>query len=226
MEAQTALTPKARRTRQQILDTATRLFVSKGYDETTMRDIAAEAGCSLGLAYRYFARKEDMVLAVYQDFAAKSEAHVETLEPGMMADRFHQTMLHKLEQMAPYREMIGALFTAAMNPKSDIAVLGANTGDIRDRMTQVFKVAIAGATDAPKEPQVTHLAIVLYSVHLLTLLFWWYDRTPEQRATHELVKFMRDSFVLVRPFLMLPPFAKSLARVAGIVESVFGGQPS
>jgi hypothetical protein len=133
-------------------------------------------------------------------------------------------MVHKLEQMVPYREMIGALFGAAMNPRSDIAVLGTKTGDIRERMTQVFKVAIAGATDAPKEPQVTHLAIVLYSVYLLTLLFWWYDRTPNQRATHELVKFMRDSFVLVRPFLMLPPFGKSLARVAGIVESVFGGE--
>jgi len=224
MDAPTKLTAKAQRTRQNILDTAMRLFTAKGYEETTMRDIAAEAGCSLGLAYRYFARKEDMVLAVYQDFAAKSEAHVETLERGTVADRFHQTMLHKLEQMAPYRAMIGALFEAAMNPKSDIAVLGTNTGDIRDRMTQVFKVAIAGATDAPKEPQVTHLAILMYSVHLLTLLFWWYDRTPEQRATHELVKFMRDSFVLVRPFLMLPPVGKSLARVARIVESVFGGQ--
>jgi AcrR family transcriptional regulator len=221
-----SLTHKGERTRQHILDTAIRLFTSKGYDETTMRDIAEEANCSLGLAYRYFARKEDLVLAIYADFASKSEAHIETLEPGTVADRFYRTMLHKLEQMTPYREMIGAVFGAAMNPKSEIAVLGASTGIIRDRMTRVFKVAIAGAADAPKEPQVTHFAVLLYSVHLLTLLFWWYDQTPDQRATYDLVKFTRDILVLVRPFLVLPPVAKSLARLAGIVEAVFGGDPS
>jgi AcrR family transcriptional regulator len=153
-----------------------------------------------------------------------SEAHIETLKPGTVADRFYQTMLHKLEQMNPYREMIGAVFGAAMNPKSDIAVLGANTANIRERMTHAFKAAVAGATDSPKEPQVTHMAVLLYSVHLLTLLFWWYDRTPDQRATYDLVKFMRDGLVLARPFLVLPPVAKSLARLAEIVETVFGGE--
>ncbi len=217
------LTAKAQRTRQHILETAIRLFATKGYEETTMRDIAAEAECSLGLAYRYFARKEDLVLALYQDLAAKSEAEVETLEPGTLADRYQATMVLKLKQVTPYRETLGALFGSAMNPKSDIAVLGANTAVIRDRMTNVFKTAITGAIDALEEPQATHVANLLYSIHLLTLLFWLYDRTPNQRATYELVKFTRDTLALVRPFLALPLAAKALVRLATIVEPVFGG---
>ena len=148
------------------------------------------------------------------------------LEAGVVAQRYYQTMAQKLKQVTSYRQTLGALFSAAMNPDSDIAVLGANTAAIRDRMTNVFKVAIVGATDAPREPQATHVANLLYSAHLLTLLFWLYDRTPEQRATYELVKFTRDSLALARPFLALPPVAKSLVRLATIVESVFGGEAS
>jgi AcrR family transcriptional regulator len=59
------LTPKAVQTRLHILDTALELFATQGYDATTMREIAAAADCSLGLAYRYFASKEEMVLALY-----------------------------------------------------------------------------------------------------------------------------------------------------------------
>lgn len=51
-------TRKAEQTRQRILDSALELFASKGYEGTTMRDIAAQAECSPGLAYRYFSGKE------------------------------------------------------------------------------------------------------------------------------------------------------------------------
>jgi AcrR family transcriptional regulator len=49
------LTPKARRSRERILEAALELFAERGYGATTMRDVAREAGASLGLAYRYFA---------------------------------------------------------------------------------------------------------------------------------------------------------------------------
>ena len=43
----TQLTPKGERTREHILDTALSLFIEKGYDATTMRDIAVAAESSL-----------------------------------------------------------------------------------------------------------------------------------------------------------------------------------
>ena len=41
------LTPKARRTRGRILEAALGLFAEKGYEATTMRDVAREAEASL-----------------------------------------------------------------------------------------------------------------------------------------------------------------------------------
>ncbi|OKI24386.1 hypothetical protein A6A07_05860 [Streptomyces sp. CB03911] len=51
-------TGKSEQTRALILETAMRLFKERGYDKTTMRAIAAEAGVSVGNAYYYFASKE------------------------------------------------------------------------------------------------------------------------------------------------------------------------
>jgi AcrR family transcriptional regulator len=46
------------RKRQQILDGARRLFLSKGFDASSMADIAHEAGVSKGTLYVYFDSKE------------------------------------------------------------------------------------------------------------------------------------------------------------------------
>lgn len=51
------------RRRQQILNAAMACFARKGFHQTTMADIAAEAGVSDTLAYRYFSGKEELVEA-------------------------------------------------------------------------------------------------------------------------------------------------------------------
>jgi AcrR family transcriptional regulator len=62
----TALTKKAEATSARILDVALDLFRRQGFEQTTMRGIAAEAGVSLGSAYYYFESKEDLVMAFYE----------------------------------------------------------------------------------------------------------------------------------------------------------------
>lgn len=47
--------------RQQILSAAMSCFARKGFQQTTMADIAAEAGVSDTLAYRYFSSKQDLI---------------------------------------------------------------------------------------------------------------------------------------------------------------------
>jgi AcrR family transcriptional regulator len=50
--------------RNRILDAAQRCFAGRGFHAATMADIAETAGISAGLAYRYFASKDAIVLAI------------------------------------------------------------------------------------------------------------------------------------------------------------------
>ncbi|MCX2932238.1 TetR/AcrR family transcriptional regulator [Mycobacterium sp. CVI_P3] len=52
---------KKAQTRRSIQDHALRLFVTKGYDETTVEEIAAAAGVSHMTFFRHFPRKEEVV---------------------------------------------------------------------------------------------------------------------------------------------------------------------
>lgn len=67
-------TRKSDATRALILDTALRLFAERGYERTTMRTIAAEAGVSVGNTYYYYDSKEHLVQGFYDRI---SELHTQ-----------------------------------------------------------------------------------------------------------------------------------------------------
>ncbi|MGP9806190.1 TetR/AcrR family transcriptional regulator [Paracoccus sp. NSM] len=59
--------PERRKARQEtVLDAAMQLFATKGVHQTTMKDICEAAAISPGALYRYFASKDDIILALAQ----------------------------------------------------------------------------------------------------------------------------------------------------------------
>lgn len=56
---------EAKGTRERILDVALDLFVEKGFDKTSLREIAAQLGFSKAALYYHFASKDDILLALH-----------------------------------------------------------------------------------------------------------------------------------------------------------------
>src|SRR5215217_5988493 len=216
-----ALTPKALRTRERILEAALGLFAEKGYEATTMRGVAREAGASLGLAYRYFASKEEFALALYMRLAEESEDWArDRLAGGTVAERFEAAMLAKLDQVSPHRGPLAALLTRALDTNSRLSALGESTAAVREKMGGVFLEVVRGASDAPGEKQAMQLGNVLYALHLAIILYWFHDKTPEARATRELVGSARETLRYLRPALRLAPMTRVLSRLAGSLGNV------
>ncbi|MBB5938598.1 TetR/AcrR family transcriptional regulator [Streptomyces zagrosensis] len=65
--------------RSRIGAAARRRFSRDGFDQTSMPDIAAEAGVSVGAPYRYFAGKEEIILEIAGDAFRMMFAPVERL---------------------------------------------------------------------------------------------------------------------------------------------------
>ena len=70
---------KGEGTGEHILETALGLFRDKGFDATTMRDVARAADMSLGAAYYYFPSKEAIVLSYYEQVVERRRAKAEGL---------------------------------------------------------------------------------------------------------------------------------------------------
>ncbi|MHA1212180.1 MAG: TetR/AcrR family transcriptional regulator [Candidatus Heimdallarchaeota archaeon] len=80
---------KKEQRRESILETALGLFVEKGFEATTMREIAKAEGISETLLYRFFSKKQDVLLGILQTrFLISIKSLEELLEAtrGMMPD--------------------------------------------------------------------------------------------------------------------------------------------
>ena len=62
--------------RREILDAAVELFASRGFNETTVQDIAAAAGVATGTVYLYFPSKDHVLLALHSRLGEDLAAHV------------------------------------------------------------------------------------------------------------------------------------------------------
>ena len=73
--------------RDKILNASRELFISQGYENTTIEQIAEKARVGLGTAYNYFKSKEELfILAIADDMADKAENDLGKLNyPGCSA---------------------------------------------------------------------------------------------------------------------------------------------
>lgn len=86
-------------TRQRIQRQALRLFTDRGYDATTVNDVADAAGVSAMTVYRNFPTKEDLVL--YDDFDQLTATTITELPAtGSLTDRIGRTVLTILDLAA------------------------------------------------------------------------------------------------------------------------------
>ena len=63
-------TPQGAAAKRHLYATALQRIAARGYEGTTLRDIAEQAGVSVGLLYRYFPSKQAIVIALYDELSA------------------------------------------------------------------------------------------------------------------------------------------------------------
>lgn len=91
---------------------AAELFASKGFHETTMRDIARRAGMLPGSIYYHFPSKEDLLVAVYEAGVERLVERIDDADPGETAapwDRLEAVMAAHVEAIldeSPYARVI------------------------------------------------------------------------------------------------------------------------
>lgn len=198
--------------RQRLYEVALKLMAKKGFESTTLRDVANEAGVSVGLLYRYFPSKRAIIIALYEELSADYARQAAAMPRGRWRDRFIFALQTSLTVLEPHRVALGAL-TPVLVGAPEEGVFAESAAFSRLRVQGVFEDAVAGATDAPADSIARPVGRLLYMVHLAVLLWWLLDRSPDQRATAGLVALLRRALPLGAVVLRLPP-VRSLVTTA------------
>ena len=85
--------------RQEILDTAMKLFYEKGYEKTSMTDIACALHIAQGLCYRYFPSKEALFDAAIDQYA---QAQVDRM--AVILEKKGLALTQLIEEMPTFLE--------------------------------------------------------------------------------------------------------------------------
>jgi AcrR family transcriptional regulator len=93
-------------TRERILDAALDLFIEKGFDKTSLREIAEQLGVTKAALYYHFASKEDILMALHLrlhefGFEALTELGEQEPTPARWADLLDQIV----DQMLAHRKI-------------------------------------------------------------------------------------------------------------------------
>jgi AcrR family transcriptional regulator len=211
--------------RQQLYQTAIKLIASRGYEATTLRDIAKKANVSVGLLYRYFPSKRAVVLALYDDLSAEYAARASKTKPGPWRERFLFALETSLEVLGRERDTLAAL-TPVLVGDANEGLFAPATAFSRRRVQAVFHEVVHGASDAPPEAEdAAALGRLLYVVHLAVILWWLLDKSPHQRATTGLVAMIERMLPIAAVTLRLAP-AKAFVHAVDELcrEGLFGDE--
>jgi TetR/AcrR family transcriptional repressor of uid operon len=178
--------------RAQILEAAIVCFAKRGFHQTSMHDVSAEAGISVGLIYRYFANKEAVI-------AAMAERHKEEIHD----------LLERARQAPSLFESLEILFTAHCSESSpkvlsafvvDLYAEASRNPPVADLVRDVLETAMDGVTDLiARSPEVKQAATHGLKPHELAELIFAAARgmlmfdvlqpqemTAAERRTHQL----------------------------------------
>jgi AcrR family transcriptional regulator len=213
---------KAARTRSAIIDAALLLFRERGYDATTMRAVATEAGVSVGNAYYYFESKEQLIQGFYDraqvDHAAAARPVLEA--ESDLAARIVGVGEAWLEVMAPYRPFAGKFFKNAAEPTSPLSPFSAESSPARDAAVTLWAEVLDGSdAKIPKRIR-PELPELLWLYFMGMVLFWVHDPTPDVSATRRVLQRTAPLVVRAIALTRLPVMRSLLDDVVALLQDI------
>lgn len=193
-----------------------------GYEAATLREVAKEAGVSVGLLYRYFPSKRAVLIALYDELSAEFVARTASMPSGRWRDRFLFALNTSLHVLSPHRAPLRGLIPVLVGDGEE-GIFGERVAFSRRRVQDVFERSAAGATDAPSKPLADALGRLLYLVHLAVLLWWLLDKSPKQRATTALVALIGQLLPSAALTLRLPVVRKFVTSADALVGDALIG---
>ena len=174
------LGPRAQARHDRILDAARRVFVRQSVDDTTVDDIAQEAGLSRATFYRAFTGVEAVIQELYTAYTqhvlgrlARTLPSGPEEDPEEWLDRVVAGMIEDVHAQGP---LLRVLFREELRPGSDAARF--HVERIENQIVQISQWWIT-ATGMPADATIIHCLVLLFQA--VTLHVARQDTSPDER---------------------------------------------
>jgi AcrR family transcriptional regulator len=162
-----------RAVRGELTQLAVEMFVDKGYDETTIDELAAAAGMSKRTFFRYFTSKEELVMGKYE---VLGEQLAEDLAARPAGEPIWTSLRHMFGQVADYFESEARSATTIAMEKivRDHPALNASYLDRVSRMQELVleKARIRTGWQDPADPRAAAIVGAAFSCLLAAWATW------------------------------------------------------
>ncbi len=175
---------KKRETRRRIVACARNLFIEKGFEQTTTRDIAERAGIAAGTMFNYFPTKEALAMTIVDEALDEAGAEFETRLRGdeSLDEALFAHVAVGLRHLAPHHGYVGQVLETALSQFSG----GEACQQARQlRVDHLDTVAeLISSRGAPAAVPPSAITMHLYwTLYLGVLSFWTADETPHREDT-------------------------------------------
>jgi AcrR family transcriptional regulator len=213
---------KSEATRARILESALATFRERGFEKSTMREIAAAAGVAVGATYYYFDSKDAIVMAFYQRAQQEMAPSLDAIlsDAKTLEARLRGLITHKFKYFYANRALLGAL-SAHADPAHALSPFSQETAAIREQDTEFFERAVEDSKVKLPSNISPYLPRLLWLYQMGLLLFWVYDHSPRQARTQILFdKTLKMMLITLR--LAGLPFLRPIHRLAGeLLEIIY-----
>lgn len=206
---------KSEFTKENLFQAAMALFSKQGFEDTTMRAIAAKAKVASGAGYYYYSSKESYVQEYYR---RSHDEHLQSLGDFLSTEKSFEKRLHrlvksKIEQAEPYKDMARALYRVAANPESELSPFSETSKTLRLESLALFQDVVDGSKDKFLSDVKDTLAKYLWFYQMGVILYWIYDTSENSKKTMELIDKTVPLIVWTNDTLQSPwaaPFRKKI----------------
>ena len=213
-------------TRDKVVEVALKLFREEGFQATTMRRIADEAGVSLGNAYYYFAGKDELVHELYTVIQRDHREHAMRVlvEGDPLADNLAAVLRSGLDVMAPYHAFGGTFLQLALPTKSSSSPFSTESSDARSMAIDLMRTTLDMSKQKVPASLSESLPFLLWMVYMGVTLHWVTDSSENQARTRTLVDGLVPVVAKSVRLARLPVAKGLVTDVAGLLKRMTAGE--
>jgi AcrR family transcriptional regulator len=159
--------------RARVVDAAMALAAKGGYEAVQMRAVSQEADVALGTIYRYFASKDQLLIAALDQLAADMEETVAAAPPvgSTVHDRVMDVFRRCCGLLETEPKLTHAMVTALSSSDPEVSSIAEG---VRVRMRSLIAAAVAGESI----PAIDDIVHVLGMVWFASMLQWVSGHSP------------------------------------------------